>query len=263
MMRTSTVSLCLLLLAAVAGATDRRGPSDPWTDLVEMLQQSGVAKTDAPSLIGWLRTAPPSANRWAAIEVLGLRGDREAIPVLRAFAADGKERFLAETAALALARLGDENGKSALVAFVESSKDPLRQLYLAARLAELGEVSGYRFVAQAAIDDSANRRFASAAALVAFVPLGPASKGAIDAERRLLALAHDEDAGVRLEFVVQAPIAVARGADRSRIESALRELAAKDSGTKVREQAQTMLTGLEFEDENKRREEQPPEAPRR
>ncbi len=263
MMRAATMSVCLFLLATVAGATDRRGPADPWTDLVEMLQQSGVAHTDAPSLIAWLRTAPPTANRWAAVEVLGLRGDREAIPLLRTLAANGKERFLAETAALALARLGEESGKNALVSFMESSEDPERQLFLAARLAELGDPSGYRFVAQSAIDRSASRRFASAAALVAFLPLEPASKGAVDAERRLLALAHDEEAQVRFEFVVQAPIAISRGGNRVQFEAALRELAAKDAGAGIRERAQLMLTGLEFEDENKRREEQPPQAPRR
>jgi len=227
-----------------------------------MLHQSGVDHTDAHSLVVWLRTAPATADRWAAIEVLGLRGDREAIPVLRAFATDGKERFLAETAALALARLGEESGKSALVSFVESAKEPERQLYLAARLAELGDASGYRFVAQAAIDGSADRRFASAAALVAFLPLEPASKGAIDAERRLLGLAHDEEARVRSEFVVQAPIAISRGGDRDRFETALRDLATRDAGANIREQAKLMLTGLEFEDENKRREELPPQAPR-
>lgn len=248
MIRIVALALAFFLVAAVSSGTDRPRPEGATEELEIFLQQAGV-KTETPQLIRWVQTAPPTAPRWAAVEILGLRGAKEATPVLRAILASKKEDILLrETSALALARLGDPKGKPALREFVHDSKDWSRQIFLAARLAELGDASGYPYVAKASISSSVDLRFLSAAALVAFIPLQGKASEEIDPAERLLALARDEDPKIRGEFLVEAGTAVSRGADRKAFVSAVREISVGDPDPGVRERAGLILIGLKAEE---------------
>src|SRR5262249_34508190 len=154
-------------------------------------RHNGV-QTDTASLIQAAASNPNEGLRWMAIEVLGLKGEQAAKPALRQIVSSDPSRLLQESAALALARLKDDSGISGLRTFMKTSTNPERQLFLAARLAEFGDHSGYHFVKEATTSKDEHLRYLSAAALVPFIPFEIASHVRIDPLERLIALTSDK-----------------------------------------------------------------------
>src|SRR5260221_8243743 len=99
------LTMTLILSSALMGQNPRR-ERQPWEDLESDLRQQGV-KTDSASLIKLAETGPTEQVQWMAIEILGLKGDQVARPVLRKLVESSRSEFLKAAMALALARLKD------------------------------------------------------------------------------------------------------------------------------------------------------------
>jgi hypothetical protein len=225
-----------LLIAGACFAIDRPGkdPEPPWRELELMLEQEGI-DTSSPSLLKLARAKGEASNRWVAIEILGLRGAKEAIAVFREILVQEQDQLLRETAALALARLSDEVGLTALREFVHDQTEWSRQLYLAARLAELGDSTGYPYVAAAARAKSAEHRFSSVAPLVAFLPFS--NRLPTDPIDLLFVLGRDEEAKVRREVLIKLPLATVKGVSPEIFCPLVDEMADGDKNQEIREMA--------------------------
>ena len=230
---------CLTLVGIVALGQDKPGGDQPWDDLESQLRHAGV-QTNTPGLIQAARSNPNEGLRWMAIEVLGLKGEQEAKPALRQILSGDSSRFLQETSALALARLKDDAGIPAMQKFMKASTDPQRQIFLAARLAEFGDPTGYPFVQAAVTSKDEHLKFLSAAALVPFIPFEVKGHHPIDPLERLISLASDKDPEIRKETLIDFSLAVTKGAPLDR----LREVANKmkhDKEPSVQQAAESFL----------------------
>lgn len=211
---------------------------------------------EAPALVHALATHADPLIRGLAADALGLQGEQSAeAPLLRALQ-DDPERSVREAAALALARLGNGTGLAALKEFMSSSNSPVRQLTMAAQLAELGEPAGFPLIAEAAGARQDSMRSLAAQFLPAFVAL----EGLVDDQGRpptdiFLSLAKDESSGIRLAVVRALPAAVSKGLDLGAARAVARQLAERDSDLAVRDSAKMLLDAWHFDDEEKVRRE--------
>lgn len=226
-MRTTlrTIMICgwATVVTVLAFAQDRRSGDQPWDDLESQLRHAGV-QTNTSGLIEAARSNPNEGLRWMAIEVLGLKGEQEARPPLRQILANDSSRFLQETAALALARLKDDQGIPALQKFMKASPDSQRQLFMAARLAEFGDPSGYPFVQAAVTSKDEHLKLLSAAALVPFIPFQVKDHRPIDPLERLISLASDKDPEIRKETLIEFSLAVSKGAPLDRLKEVANQM---------------------------------------
>jgi HEAT repeat protein len=249
--RAVAVSLLFAVwaLAAPAGKAcmlmqDHKGNEGgpPWKELERELAARGIS-TDTDSL---LRLAGSTASidlRWEAVELLGLRHEQRARETLWKLAIGDPSRLVQQTAALAVARLGDERGVELLRSSLGTEEDPQRKLFLAARLAELGDPSGYGAVVAAARSADAHLRLLSAGALVPFLRWRGKLSGP-DPEDLLLALAHDPSRDVRYELLVELPLAVNGGLAAAKAMAAAEQMERSDADSGVREKAHLLLVLL-------------------
>lgn len=240
--------IVMLLLGpapGVAGLTakdsDRQASAveAPWKNLERELAEKGF-QTDAESLVRLAESSSGADLRWAAVEILGLRGEQSAKTALRKLVAGDPSRLVQETAALALARLGDRRAMEDLRNFLGTAKDSQRELFLAGRLAELGDPSGFEAVSDAAKSDDARLRFLSVGALVPFVPLQTKLSGP-DPVQELLLLARDKVPEVRRELLVQLPFAVRQGLPWAKARPVVEGMARGDVDPEIREKAHLLL----------------------
>jgi HEAT repeat protein len=245
MRKRRVVVLAITLIAAltlpIAGLSDRTA-KPPWENLEKQLIQQGF-KTDATSLIELARSKANLGARWMAIEILGLRSERNAAPVLNEIVKSDENRLLQEASALALARLRDPGGIPLLREFARSSTNTERQIYLASQLAELGDASGYSYVTEASHSKDGHVRYLAANALVVFVPFElSGTEPQVRPIELLIAMAGDQDAMVRNQVVFQFPLAVYRGATISTFEPLVAKMARDDAAPEVRETSAGILT---------------------
>jgi HEAT repeat protein len=249
--RTCVLMLLLGTAAVIARAGDRPGGEEgPSPMLLGILENAGVNAADPAALVQ-AATAHQDPNvRWVAIEVLGLRKEGRARDVLRRILAkEQEERVVRETAALALARMGDEAGLKALREFMESPTDPKRQVFLAARLAELGDVSGYAHVARAARSEDPSLREMAVEALPPFALRPQAELGGGPLPGALLLhLAEDGSPDVRKQVLAFLPIAMGKGLTRAQVRPVLQRVAEGDPDIDVRESAKALLNAWKVED---------------
>ncbi len=244
----------LLLLAHSAKAdNDPSEPQEPWWHFEVALSQVGV-QSDTKSLIDEINSPQPSSRMWMAIEILGLRREYDALPVLTNTLQTHQDRFIRENAALALARLGDSVGLKSFVDFVHSSSDWRRQLYLSARLAELGDDSAYRYVVAATESPEPQKRKRSIQSLIAFFPLDHSKeKSNSDPAQRFLAMVEDADPEVRLELIAQSAVARANGISLSQLTPIFSKLSTTDPDSEVREQSSIKLRHWALEERARKR----------
>jgi HEAT repeat protein len=247
-MSTRERTMIALLIALIAVLTtpmtgqNSRTAKPPWEELEKQLSHQGF-KTDAASLIELANSTANASPRWMAIEILGLRGERNAIPVLREIAKRDETRLLKESSALALARLKDPDGIPLLREFARSSDNTERQIYLASQMAELGDASGYPYVSEAAHSKNAHVRYLAASTLSSFVPFELAGgKPQVQPTELLISMAGDNDPEVRKEVVFQFPLAVYKGASISKFEPVVAKMAKDDAVPEVRETSAGVLT---------------------
>ena len=236
------VTLLLAMVALTSPGQSDRTEKPPWKDLEQQLLHQGY-KVDSVSLIELAHSSEKKEEaRWMAIEILGLRGELNALPVLREIAKDEGPLLLRETSALAMARLKDPNGIPLLRAFVKSSANSERQVYIAARLAELGDASEFPYVAEAAHSKAAHTRYLAAGALVSFVPFELLDvQPKVKPVESLVAMATDKDPVVRKEVVFQFAMAVYKGASISAFRPLVAEMEKNDAAAEVRDASAGVL----------------------
>jgi HEAT repeat protein len=221
--------------------------------LLGILENAGVGET-TESLLAAARSHSDSTVRWVAIEVLGLRGEQAARAPLLGLLETDPDRFVRETTALALARLGEERGVEALRDFMNAPTDPQRQLFLSTRLAELGDPSGYRYVVQAAQAENGAFRAAAAEAVVPFLSAQPRDlEGSPGPAALLLGLAEDESPAVRSAFLTYLPMAVRHGLEMENARAAGKRLALSDPDPEIRERAKRLLAALQVSEQREGR----------
>jgi hypothetical protein len=240
--RESLLVILLIVMVAMASAGQSGRTEKPaWKDIEQQLLHQGF-KTDSPSLIELAHSPEKEETRWRAIEILGLRGDRNALPVFREIAKNDGSLLLRETSALAMARLKDPNGIPLLREYVESSANKERQVYMAARLAELGDASGYHHVAEATHSKGAHVRYLAAGALIPFIPFELTNaRPQIKPVGSLAGMATDKDPVVRKEVVLQFAMAVYKGASISAFEPLVAEMEKNDAAPEVRDASAGVL----------------------
>ena len=206
----------------------------------ELKQQTA---TDADSLIRLLASQTNSGVRWMAIEVVGLRGDVKATNALRQVLASDPDPLLRETAALALARLHDASGMPALRKVQQDSASLERQIFLASRLAEFGDASGYSSVVKGARSEQSHLRYLAAGAAVALAPFQDKRNDGtlLDPTGLLVTLAQDPEAKVRKEVIAQMPSGLGKGLSEKILMPVLEKIAKEDEDAHLREQAQLLL----------------------
>jgi len=238
------ISIVVLLSAILMALQDRpaRTAETPWHDLEAELRQQGKP-TDARSLTRLAASESENeGTRWMAIEVLGLRGDKQAIETMNALLRPSESRLIRESAALALARLGDRRGIAALEQMVGSAEDPERRLSLAGHLAEFGSPVGYKYARQAALSETERLRYLSVGALVPFIPLEAAFKEErIDASDRLVALLQDKSPDVRQEVLLYLSLAVEKGLPIQRVRPQVESMTRQDKEPSLKEAARLLL----------------------
>lgn len=258
--------LCWLCSPTQLVATDRFGVQPRWVDAEEKLREHGF-DTDPDALMRALQApssevAGPSwhpaipvylrledslsdVKVWSA-EVLGLRGDRQASDALLRVAREDANEVVRTAAWIALARLGSQEAQSAIEEMMHRAADLYWRLYLAARLAEVGNAGGYRYVLEAASGPKQWHRLEAASAVVGFVPLQKEEGLAEDPLDVLLRLALDGDPQVRQRAVLASGLAVAKGASQEAILELLGRMAQEDPDAALREQAlaQARYVGL-------------------
>lgn len=216
--------------------------------LLAVLEAAGVGLDNA-SLMAAVRAHEDPTVRWVAIDLLGQQRAVEARGLLLGILQEDDDRLIRETAALALARMGEEAGFTALEGFLSRPADPKSQLFLAARLAELGRVSGYQYVVDVLLDPEPNPLKPLAVdSLSAFFALRdlPAEPGQRP-EPLLLLLSEDPDVAVRSAVLTQLSVVVNRGMAAAKAQPQVEKLAHGDPDAKIREQAQLLLDAWTFE----------------
>lgn len=240
-------------------ASDRFGPHPRWVEAEEELKRDGL-ETDAEALIQVLRAPAREvgdvgrqtwdpvrplvlqlADRasdlkiWAA-EVLGLRGDREASEALFRVAREDDNEAVRTAAWIALARLGSQEAARAIEEIMHESARLFWRLYLATRLAELGDARGYRYVLEAAASSDPSERESAALAIVEFVPLEREEELAKDPVDVLRRLSRDNSPRVRRYSVFASTLAIRSGAFCEGILALLEEMAHAEPDPELREQ---------------------------
>jgi HEAT repeat protein len=238
----SVLAVLAVSLLGVCAQGQGRSDQPPWFDLESELNQRGV-RTDSASLIDIARSNGAVGTRWMAIEILGLQKEQRAKEVLQQLLTTTNEPLLKETVALALARLGDPKGIPALEGLMRMSTDAERRIFMAARLAELGNASGYTYVAQAAAGNDPHLQYLSVGDLVSFLRYETGSSG-IDPTNRLLTLLQHGDSKIRKEVLVHVALAITLGLPADRVRPIVEGLANEDRDESVREMARLTLISL-------------------
>lgn len=218
-----------------------RGDDEAW-QYVGILRAHGVSM-EATAVAAAARDHESSQVRWAALELLSRVDAEESRELFAEALRDDQNRLVRETAALALARLGDPRGQRALKDFLDDASPP-RDLLIAAELAERGDWGGYSIVADAVVSTSPVRREDAARFLPYFMgarseEVSPEPAKALE---RLLA---DPEESVRKVAVEQLSLATERGFSRSRAQELANALAEQDHSAQVRQSASSQMLILE------------------
>jgi HEAT repeat protein len=229
---------CLIALADTRGS-DRNAETMAW---LEGILRGQHINTDTASLIEALAPGHELIVRSSAAQLLGLRKELTAINALKGALHSDQEPLVRETAAWALANMGDQEGKTALKDLIPRSEDLRRQSILAAELAELGDPSMYSFAVKAVASSSPETRFLSVANLFPFVKYqGKTGAEVIDPLQRLQGLAHDKDPKVRGEALSVLNRASPEFMPRSQLQPLVEQLSKQDPDPQVRATADRIL----------------------
>lgn len=206
------------------------------------LEKAGIG-TDIDSLIRVARTGNDLVVRSFAVELLGSRGDRKAIPTLEAVYELDPESLIREAAAIGLASMAVPGAVAKLEHCLENNPRGLgRQAYLAIRLLELGDPIGYSYVVAAALSADPNLRSQASLGLVRFAAAGETGTDAETAPLTLLAkLLNDPVASVRRAVIVEVSVGESRGVIVAEWIAKIGILAKEDPDSEVRSLAEAFV----------------------
>lgn len=254
MTRRIATSVALVVgCACLAGATDLLStkPGNPWDRSERALQKAGF-DTDTDSLMSIAKTHQGSIDGWRAISILGWRGEHKAKGLLRELLAEGFDESVHQAAALALARLGDEEGLQALIQFF-FQETGIGKAYLANRLAELGQDVGYSQTLELSYSSRAGARRESLRALVVLLDvLQDSPERTRELADRICAMSQDADRGVRREFLIQAASAIPASLRERCLEEVVRRMSVEEVDDALKEKAAGQLVKGELRREREK-----------
>lgn len=209
----------------------------------QLLIEHGL-ETTAKAVRRAAEFAEDSEVQAAAISILGYRGDRKAPRVLSRVLESSEDPWIRKQAALWLTRLGNQAGiayvhdlLAAMIAGEEEARSDAASL--AADLASTGDASGYPLVVRFSTSKSALDRSDAVHALPAF-----AGFPELDAVERLVAMASDPDASMRMEAVTWFSLACRNGAAKEPLLETLARVAETYVEPLVRERARIVLVSI-------------------
>jgi hypothetical protein len=249
-------AVMVILLAAALLWPQRAGGSD-WFEgknyrdrhYENDLYRAGVA-VDTGSLIKAVQgDAREEVRRWAAI-ILGRRHEDTAQETLWSVAHRDGSAEVRKEALLALARLGEASVLPALEQIMREGHSLGGPDFLAAQLAELGDVSGYEYVEREATAASPMRRRQSVYLLREFLPYRHKETLASDPFERLVALTHDPDRSVREDAVMGLELAWWQGVSIEEIRKAMSWMLEQKEDPELGEVAKRHLNTIESYQQN-------------
>jgi hypothetical protein len=200
--KTVMLFLCALpFLAGAAGATTTPSGVEIWRRIETDMRQEGCF---APPL-ATLRDALRSTDflcRFQAVRALGLQGDRKSIPDLKKIHEGDPDPGVRSQAAVELVRMGEREYLEDAHQAMEQGPALSDRVALAGQLAQVGDASGYPYVAEACRSSVVLDR------QICISELGYFRKVADNAEQlratvidQMLTLAEDSEAKVRLSAI--------------------------------------------------------------
>lgn len=206
-----------------------------WHKQEKLIHQEGFgSSTESLTAILESRRDDPVATY--AAEMLGLRGDREALPILKQLAVDAEtEPGLREASAMALGRLGDATGITILRMALKNSVDLHEQIYTASKIAKLGYPDGYAHLLLALFIGRPSIQAIAFRELVFFIPISDLIK-----EYRfrpydfILAGLFDKNERIREVALVYAGMAIDEGVDDGRLRFAICSVSLVDASELLR-----------------------------
>lgn len=237
------ISLLVLLVTVVAvpaGAGSTKGGIEPWRSVETDMRQAGCFAPPVATVRDALRSAD-TLCRFRAARVLGLRGEKEAIPDLKALHEGDPDPGVRQQATIELVRLGESGYLNVAREAMEQAPTLNDKVWRAGDLADVGDPSGVQYLEEACRSADLQERRSCAWVIGRF------SKVAAQDTRTLgvlvdliLALAEDSDVGVRQDAVFTL---AAYGIGMPLPETAiaqLAELAASSPDPKVQQVAQSV-----------------------
>jgi HEAT repeat protein len=157
------VLVAVLLVASAASGSN----GDDWRLIEADMRNEGCFKAPVATPRGALESEDPLC-RFRAVRILGLKGEREAIPKLKTLQQSDPAPFVRSQAAVELVRLGERQYLDAARQMLEETSDPLSRVALAGQLAGVGDPSGFRYVEDACRDSQTELRRMCVAVLTFF-----------------------------------------------------------------------------------------------
>lgn len=243
-MRQRTSLLVLLAhatLVAHVAAAPARSELPFWRVIEHRMREDGCFTAPLATLRDALRSASQSC-RWRAAWVLGLQGEREAIPDLRTVQERDPDASTRTKAALALVQLGELGYLELLRGQLEGNASLREKVALAGDLSSVGDATGWRYLVEACHSIQLEDRQACSWNRLSFEPLAKKDLEWRDAVTDLmLRLAEDTNAGLRQDGFVSLRGLAREMALPERVLDRLKELAAVSPDQEVRRQAQMTL----------------------
>jgi len=225
-------ALTLLPSQVLPGSEPESEDNERWQYAARQLAEDGVA-SDVESLVVALSTHPDTMVRIRAAFILGERGDKEAIPILRQALEEPSTR---RAAAGALARLGEEEGLEILRDLMASSADLGSQLAIAYTLARLGSFEGYSYLVDGAMAEEYWNRIDAASILPEFFAM-PEPFSMESPMELLEQLLRDPNSLVRKEAVRSFGLVAVKGGPAEELLEKAQEMEVYDPDEGVREAA--------------------------
>ena len=209
-----------------------------------LLRDKGIA-TDTAALVRNLEQQEDDQVRAWSADVLGYRHETAGMSALRKAAEKDPSWLVRESAYLALARLGDASVLPALEELMRTDEHG-HKAFLAGQLAELGDVSGYEYVRQAARSEASYERAYSARYFSQFMAARGDRRLSSDPFQELVALGEDKDPDVREHALLCLGEASFHGVDSAEVIAAMSALAERETDPKLREAAHRQIRSVEL-----------------
>jgi HEAT repeat protein len=252
----ATLALFVLLLTPAGVRAGSGGGADAWSLIETDMHNAGCFKAPVATVRDALHSED-AICRFQAARVVGLQGDRKAVPELKTLQERDPDPGVRRQATIELVRLGESDYLPSARRLLEETPSLGEKVLLAGQLAELGDLSGSPYVGEAC--RSADPQLRRSCVSVLWFFRKPAARDAelrADLVGQMLALAEDQDAGIRQsslyalatfgrEMVLPAE-AVAR----------LESIAAESRDPQVKQTARTVV------DDQKRKQHEPTEQQR-
>lgn len=228
-------------------------PEDAETvgEIEGQLHAQGI-QTDTNSLMSEARSNPDLGIRSDAVQLLGYRREASARESLLGVLHSDPSHLVRENAAWALARIGAAEGVAGLKDLLAEADDLKQRSFIAAQMAEFGDLGGYKYVLECLASKNSETRYLCVAHLFPFFKVEDnRNAGLIKPVEQLQKLLRDRDAKVRAEAVTIVGRGVPRYLKRASIQPTIEQMSQQDSDAEVRATAERILKAWEFEDSKK------------